>query len=300
MKDETLDNEDDSGLDKKQWRSSTHIELDETGKGTIRFENIALPRLSDKSEILFSAYAFNSDRVKTSTATYKFKPARVTTRPSRTQAGERRARVAQASSTRPGRRAYVITIGVNAFENNDWDLKYAANDAHLMGEVLLKGLMQSARYAEVVLVPLISDYKEVGGSPIPDNMSATKANFKAALALLAGKAIDQAQAIPEFAKLKKSGPDDMVIISFSSHGYTDKNGAFYLLPYDIGEGQGREITKELSDKSISSRELTLWLRDVDADEILMIVDACHSAATVAREGFVPGPMGSPGLGRASI
>src|SRR5213078_261829 len=47
----------------------------------------------------------------------------------------------------------------------------------------------------------------------------------------------------------------------------------------------------------SSEELSLWLRDVDAGEMVMIVDACHSAATVEQEWFKPGPMGSRGLGQ---
>jgi len=36
---------------------------------------------------------------------------------------------------------------------------------------------------------------------------------------------------------------------------------------------------------------------VDAGEMVMIVDACHSAASVEGEGFKPGPMGSRGLGQ---
>jgi len=50
-------------------------------------------------------------------------------------------------------------------------------------------------------------------------------------------------------------------------------------------------------RCVSSEELSLWLRDVDAGEMVMIADACHSAATVDVEGFKPGPMGSRGLGQ---
>lgn len=51
--------------------------------------------------------------------------------------------------------------------------------------------------------------------------------------------------------------------------------------------------------SISSEELSWWLRDVDAGEMVMIVDACHSSAAVAGQDFKPGPMGSRGLGQLS-
>jgi hypothetical protein len=48
---------------------------------------------------------------------------------------------------------------------------------------------------------------------------------------------------------------------------------------------------------LSSDELSGWLREVDAGEMVMVVDSCHSAATVEAEGFKPGPMGSRGLGQ---
>jgi uncharacterized caspase-like protein len=49
-------------------------------------------------------------------------------------------------------------------------------------------------------------------------------------------------------------------------------------------------------KFISSEELSQWLKDVDAGELAMIIDACHSAASVP-EGFKPGPMGDRGRGQ---
>jgi hypothetical protein len=61
-------------------------------------------------------------------------------------------------------------------------------------------------------------------------------------------------------------------------------------------------TGELHDalgRAISSDELGAWLRDVDAGELILVVDACHSAASVQGEGFKPGPMGSRGLGQLS-
>ncbi|HWS56217.1 MAG TPA: hypothetical protein VN228_18900, partial [Pyrinomonadaceae bacterium] len=36
---------------------------------------------------------------------------------------------------------------------------------------------------------------------------------------------------------------------------------------------------------------------VDAGELVLVVDACHSAASVRGDGFKPGPMGSRGLGQ---
>jgi uncharacterized caspase-like protein len=88
-----------------------------------------------------------------------------------------------------------------------------------------------------------------------------------------------------------------VVIAVSSHGYTDPQGRFYIVPYDTGPVSDGQITAEVLGRFISSDELSQWLRDIDAGEMVMIVDTCHSAATVEADGFKPGPMGSRGLGQ---
>jgi hypothetical protein len=71
----------------------------------------------------------------------------------------------------------------------------------------------------------------------------------------------------------------------------DRQARFYLLPSDSGTES--TITDAVLPKFISSDELSQWLREVDAGEIVMLIDACHSAASVP-EGFKPGPMGIVG------
>jgi WD40 repeat protein len=252
------------------------------GAATITFKDIKLPRRAGSEEIELSAYAFNEDRVKSLTARETFRPG---VRPPATKG-----------------RAYIISVGVNAYENAAWDLRFAANDARRLQEVVSARVAQSGDYAEVVRVPLVSDYELKDGkkaSPrVVSEASATKANFKAVLDLLAGKSVDAAmlKGIPDAGQLKQATPEDLVIISFSSHGYADERGAFYLLPYDTGEGAQM---KDVLARSISSDELSSWLADVDAGELALVVDACHSAASVQGEGFKPGPMGSRGLGQLS-
>lgn len=114
------------------------------------------------------------------------------------------------------------------------------------------------------------------------------------LALLAGRAVDGAvkAALPNSALLRKATPDDLVIITFSGHGYTDGRGAFNLIPYDTGGGAAGG-----GGCCVSSDDLSTWLRDVDAGEMVMIIDACHSARAVEGEEFKPAPMGSRGLGQ---
>ncbi len=194
---------------------------------------------------------------------------------------------------------YLITVGVNAYENSDWNLKYAANDARQIQRTLSAKLSQHADYSEIVPVSLLSDYQVRDGQMVVSDKTATKANIRAVLDLLAGKAVDPGivKTIPNGDKLRLATPDDLVIISFSSHGYADNEGSFYFIPYDVGPGPKREINAELLSHCISSEELGSWLRDVDAGEMVMLVDACHSAAAIEGEGFKPGPMGSRGLGQ---
>ncbi|MBC7930343.1 MAG: caspase family protein [Rubrivivax sp.] len=252
------------------------------GKATITFNDIKLPRRADSSEVELTAYAFNEDRVKSLTARQTYRP--------------------QVRPQAMKGRAYVISVGVNAYENESWDLRFAANDARRLQEVVAERIARAGEHEEIVRVPLVSDYELKEGRKsqprVITEMTATKANFKAVLDALAGKTFDKEalKKIPNADKLRQATPEDLVIISFSSHGYADERGTFYLLASDTGAGA--EMRDALS-RAISSDELSLWLRDVDAGELVMVVDACHSAASVQGEGFKPGPMGSRGLGQLS-
>jgi WD40 repeat protein/uncharacterized caspase-like protein len=267
------------------WRQANQIRLDATGKRLVKFENIKLPRKADAKQVEFSAYAFNEDRVKSRTDRKRFD--------------------IPTDLTRKKGKAYVITVGVNAYENPAFDLKYSVNDAKLIESTITDRLQKVGEYEQVVTVPLISDYKREGGNRTVTQATATKKHVKAVLNLLAGRPIDAElkKQIPNADKLQQVSPEDFVLISFSSHGYADSDGNFYFVLYDTGPGTGEEITeallRKLSVAFLSSEELSLWLRDMDAGEMLMIVDACHSAAAVQGKEFKPGPMGSRGLGQLS-
>lgn len=253
-----------------------------TGRATVTFERVRLPRAAGERELTFTAHAFNEDRVKSLTAERKL------TLPASPAAGKGR--------------AYVVSVGVNAYENEDWDLRFAANDARRLQEVVADRADRTGEYDEVVRVPLISDFEtEAGRKVAPRRLTestATKANFKTVLDLLAGRRVDPAalKSVPSASRLRAATPEDLVIISFSSHGYADERGNFYLMPFDTGP---RGDLAQTLPRAVSSDELSRWLRDVDAGELVLVVDACHSAASVQGEGFKPGPMGSRGLGQLS-
>jgi hypothetical protein len=66
---------------------------------------------------------------------------------------------------------------------------------------------------------------------------------------------------------------------------------------DAASTAGPSDDSDVIDGGVSSDDLSRWLRDVDAGDLVMVVDACHSAASVEGSGFKPGPMGSRGLGQ---
>src|SRR6185503_6290727 len=62
-------------------------------------------------------------------------------------------------------------------------------------------------------------------------------------------------------------------------------------------GPNGEISPASLTHFVSSDELSEWLRDIDAGEMVLVVDTCHSAAAIEAGGFKPGPMGSRGMGQ---
>ena len=250
------------------WRRDSRVAGTEQGATVRRTFAVTLPR--GQQAAAFTAYAFNEDRVKGDTAALAYRPP---------------APVARAAP----RRAYVLAVGVNAYDIPGRSLNFAVNDARAVA-----GALHAFPGYQVVTAALVAD-----GTA----NQARKADLKAALDILAGRDLAAARARLAADGLDASGlqpatPDDLVILSFSGHGYADATGAFYLLPSDARQADGAD-TPDLA-SLVSSAELTDWLRGVDAGDMAMIIDACHSAASVAAGGFKPGPMGDAGLGQLAF
>lgn len=242
------------------------------GKPYRKTFNVRLPSAMSGQEITFSAYAFNDDRVKSLTARQTY-------------------HVPSSVVARKGI-AYLITMGVNRFDNPAWDLRFAANDARLMRRTLSGKLGKTGAFRRIVPLSLISDEGE---------HHASKALLRAVLERLAGKSASPLlYDLPGAEQLQPATPDDLILLTFSGHGYADGGGNFYLLTQDTGQGNGKQVNDDLLKHSISSEELSQWIKDVDAGDMTLIVDACQSAASVQGKDFKPGPMGSRGLGQLSF
>lgn len=252
------------------WRRVHRLRTDPgTGKARLVFTGLRLPQAAEA--VTFSAYAFNEDRVKSATA-----------------------RTTVPLTPRPGARgrAYLLTVGVNDSDHPAWRLQYAANDARRLRKALVERLARNPAFGEVVAVTLVSP-------PEAGEGRALKAHVKAVLDLLAGRPVPASLRgkIPGVERLLPATPEDLVLIAYSGHGTTGPRGVFYLLPEDVGRPRSEA---ELIPRCLSSDELSEWLRDVDAGDLALVVDACHSAASVQGEGFKPGPMGSRGLGQLAF
>lgn len=147
----------------------------------------------------------------------------------------------------------------------------------------------TGRYERVIATTLIAEATSRNGVRVLGEVTATKQNIRSVLRALAGE-----QRHPGVAEV---APDDVLVVAFSGHGYADDDGEFYLFPFDIGKRTGAKVTSSILDRSIAGQELANWLRRVDAGEIALIIDACHSAAAVEGSGFKPGPASSRGLGQ---
>lgn len=248
--------------DKAGWRRATRLEPNlPDGGHRARFEGIPLPTGPRDGPFLFSAYAFNEDRVRGEQA--EAKPDQRTA-----------LALAPALASPRARRLFVVSIGIDAYPGGLFrPLRYAVADAQAMAELFGRATLSE----EMPRPPLQRVPIRIEGTA---DRPATRADVERA-----------------FAQLRRARPDDVVVISFSGHGYTDAAGRFFLVPSDVRSVVGAGGEKPVPASMIAADDLAGWLAPVDAGAIYMVIDACHSAASVQAGGFKPGPMGDPGLGQ---
>jgi WD40 repeat protein len=283
--------------DREVWRRRHEVKINSNGKATITFRNIRVPQHAAAKKVEFTAYAFNSDRVKS-----------LTTLPYELDLSRSRPALVTPWT------AFLLTIGVNANQSHNLDLDLAVSSAEKVRALLRDKLKLD--YPEVVEIPLYSDF--LADSNRVKSKVASKADMKAVLDLLAGRSVHPSlrDEVDPKHQLRAAGPDDAIVLYVASHGYADPQGTFYLMPYDTGANWGiteDELTRCLTKPdstptcnqtkdflmhSISSADLTSWWSGIDAGDMVMILDSCHSGAVPGRQ-FRPGPLGDPGFGQLS-
>jgi WD40 repeat protein len=212
----------------------------------------------------FTAYAFNHDDVKSSDA------------PTVTVKGD----FARRDGT-----LYVLAVGVNQYQNKDYNLNYAVKDVVEIGKTLQENQAKLGNLKQYAKTEIIT---------LTDN-SATKGNILNALARLTNgdktalpaNAANELKA--ELLKIKQTQPEDAVVVYFAGHGVS-RGERFYLLPHDF-TGEANLLEKQ----SISDLEINDALEKVDAGKILMVIDACQSGQALGGKNDGRAPMNSKGF-----
>lgn len=237
----------------------------------VMFEGVRLSARSAQTQ--FAAYAFNSDGVKGPTSS-------VLHRHSATR------------NTEVQRTAYVVAIGVNAHDAEGWDLRFAVPDAELALNGLVLRLEALGEFDRVVGIPVLSDGS---GARLASKRSVTEL-----LRQFGDRSGDPGvlAAIPGSDAIREITPDDLLVVFFAGHGVSDDR-AFYLIPSDIQTSPAlwRGEVLPHADQAISSDELEFLFANIDAGEIALIIDACHSAAVIGEDHLKRGPLGLGGLGQ---
>lgn len=145
---------------------------------------------------------------------------------------------------------YVLAIGINRYKNPALNLNYAEPDARAIAEFFRQkgsGLFKAVKTIELY------------------NEEATKAII-----------------ISKLKQLENTNPQDAVLIYLAGHGenISDK---WYFIPYELTypEREG-----DIRTKGLSSDELSGLIKNIKAQKILVLIDACKAGAVlVAFRGF---------------
>ena len=161
-------------------------------------------------------------------------------------------------------RLFALVVGTADYSGEKLDLQYPDQDAAAIASAITAAGKEL--FGEGVQVQLFTT-GNLSGNPAPaNNQVSSKTNIKKAFETLAG----QAQAT------------DILLLYFSGHGITygeAEKAQFYYLTKDIA-------SEDLSDPevranfTISSNELTDWIKRIPALKQVLILDACSSGKIV--------------------
>ncbi|CAG5086910.1 caspase family protein [Parvicella tangerina] len=146
---------------------------------------------------------------------------------------------------------FIISLGINKYENKSYDLRYAKNDASAFLESL-----------STISNPL---YEEVYTYSLTDK-KVTKSNVL--------KTIDEIS--------KKIGPEDVFVFYYAGHGVMYGNDKatedFFLVMSDVTNLYGG--IEVLSEKGLSSEEILSISKNIPAQKQVFFLDACQSGGAL--------------------
>ena len=154
---------------------------------------------------------------------------------------------------------YGVIVGVGSYNNPAIDLKYTVPDAKAIGQAIEIGA--SALFGENHhnIYTITSD-----NNSLSPNKETIQTVFQ--------EISDQA------------GPEDVILVYLSGHGISwgKDPGEFYFLTQDATASNSNAYNDEVLRKNhtISTLELTDWLKMIPAQKQVMIIDACASGQAV--------------------
>ena len=173
-----------------------------------------------------------------------------------------------ASLARQGKLTLLV-IGINKYDNSAFDLSYAVTDIDAFVDEVRLQQQALGNFADVEVIRLVDG-------------SATRSDILSALD-----------------KLQSLQPEDAAMVYYAGHGTTDGD-RFYILPHDLGFAGARDALDQQGFESmlrhgISDRELAAAFQSIDAQEILLFIDACNSGQALEAGEKRRGPMNAKGL-----
>jgi outer membrane protein assembly factor BamB len=181
------------------------------------------------------------------------------------KAARKDVQVATESTTAPGHRLYVLTIGISDYGDKakDLRLKFADRDARDVANALVN-TQEGGLYAEVKPMSL-------------QDRTADKAGIFKALA----------------AMQNNMGQDDVAVVMFSGHGAMI-DGQFYLVPYGVDDS----IPALLKASAIAATEFGGEIAKLaERGRVLVLLDACRSGGLL---GSASSPLGAADTLRVAI
>lgn len=151
---------------------------------------------------------------------------------------------------------YLVTIGVNNYKNNKYNLNYAQADADGVEKAVKQN--SGSLFKEIVTYNIRND-------------KAVKSTILAALDDIKKKSLQQ----------------DVLLVYYAGHGVMTEgtNGEFYIAPHDVTQLYGKDDM--LKEKGIPATSLKQYAQEINAQKQVFILDACQSAGaleTVAVRG----------------
>ena len=145
---------------------------------------------------------------------------------------------------------HLLTVGINEYKNPALNLNYAGPDAKGIVDFFRENAKKLFKTTDIIDI-----YNE----------QATKAGI-----------------VSKLKQLENTNPQDVVLIYLAGHG-DNIDEKWYFIPYDLTYPEREE---DIKTKGLSSDEISAFIRNIKAQKILLLIDACKSgAALVAFRGF---------------